>query len=240
MKPIINNDHPLWPCQLSRQPRADLVTSAISRALRAIPAVVLLCVTGCGDFNQATDTQRQPANVPGIAPAGGLDELQKSPAKNSPAVASNSQSRKPNESKNTAPKRGIIGKTTAKIVDAKKAKQNPQIVEVENKLSGSDPISIAASAYISLSSRASLFGFQSSLKQYKIVNEKAPSYDEFLKMTEQHGIKFAMLPPYQMYGYDEKKGGIVILEDKAEKIRRYKAANIPLDDADKKFDDSAN
>lgn len=216
-----------------------------NRLLSAISVITLLSFAGCENSDQATNTQRNPVNVPGIAPAGGLDELQKSPSKSTPTskskptTAANSKPQESAKPKVTASRKGILGKTTAKVVDAKKAKQNPKVVEVENKISGFDPVSIAASAYIAISSRVSLLSFKSSLKQYKALNEKAPSYDEFLKMTQQHRIEFAKLPPYQMYGYDETTGGLVILEDKAEKIRLYKNANIPLDEADKKFDDAS-
>ena len=43
-----------------------------------------------------------------------------------------------------------------------------------------------------------------------------------------------MLPPYQMYGYNPETGGLVVLEDKAEKIRRYEERGIRIDEEDKK------
>jgi hypothetical protein len=46
----------------------------------------------------------------------------------------------------------------------------------------------------------------------------------------------ATLPPWQAYAYDAKTGGIVVIEDKGEKIRLFKANEIPLEEADKPFD----
>ena len=128
------------------------------------------------------------------------------------------------------PKTSIIGKTTAKVVDKNKAMAgNPNLVVVENKLQGSDPVSIAGSAYISMSSRISVLNFQNNLKTWKALNDnRNPTYDEFMQMAKD--LRFAMLPPYQMYGYDDQTGSLVILEDKADKKKRYEAAGIPLDE----------
>ena len=49
-------------------------------------------------------------------------------------------------------------------------------------------------------------------------------------------VEVASLPPWQMYGYDAKTGGLVLLEDKGEKIRLYKANNIPIEPGDKQFE----
>ena len=57
-----------------------------------------------------------------------------------------------------------------------------------------------------------------------------------MQITKQNHVEFAKLPPYKMYGYDSQTGGIVILEDKAEKIRLYKEAGIPIEDDDKKYE----
>ena len=60
--------------------------------------------------------------------------------------------------------------------------------------------------------------------------------EEAEKLMKQMRIELAELPPYQLYGYDAKTGAVSVFEDKAEKIRRYKEKDIPLDEADKKFD----
>ncbi len=130
---------------------------------------------------------------------------------------------------------GIIGKTTAKVVDAQRALKNPNIVVVENRLQGNDPLTVAASAYVSMASRASTFGFQRALQLFKATNGRNPTYREFVQMMKENRVEFAALPPYQMYGYDAKTGGIVILEDKAKKIELYKKHGIPIEPQDKKY-----
>jgi len=195
--------------------------------------VTAISLCGCEDSMPAPSGERQPANVPGIAPVGGLSELQQPESDPTPPPVV-----QPSATQPAAPKQGIIGKTTAKIVNAREATQNPKVVEVENKITGSDPITIAATAYVALSSKASALNFKNALNLHKATNDKNPTYDEFLKLKDQYRVEFAMLPPYQMYGYDETTGGIVILEDKAEKIRRYNDAGIPLDEADKQYVDA--
>jgi hypothetical protein len=135
------------------------------------------------------------------------------------------------------PKSGIIYKTTAKVVDVRKATQNPKVVVVENKTTGSnDPLKVLGSVYLAAASRASTAGFTQAIKQHKALSGKNPTYAEFMQMAKQSRVEFAKLPPYKMYGYDSQTGGIVILEDKAEKIRLYKAAGIPIEDDDKKYE----
>lgn len=194
----------------------------------------LLCLAGC-DVQREGGGERAPLSPPGIATADDVSAVEDA-AQGATSRIPGATSNPPPQSASAQPDKGIIGKTTAQIVDANKAKQNPKIVEVENKISVSDPLTTAASAYISITSRASTLGFQQALQHYKALNGKNPTYDEFMQMVKQNRVEFAMLPPYQMYGYDEKTGGIVILEDKADKIRRYKEKDIPLDPEDKQYE----
>ncbi|NOX53682.1 MAG: hypothetical protein GXP27_04450 [Planctomycetes bacterium] len=138
--------------------------------------------------------------------------------------------------KATKSRQSIIGKTTAKVVDAQKALKNPKIVVIENRLKTTDPLTVAASAYVSMAARASTFGFQRALQLFKATNGRNPTYQEFVKMMKENRVEFAALPPYQMYGYDAKTGGIVILEDKAKKIQLYKKHGIPIEPQDKKYE----
>ena len=220
---------------------------------------VLVVIVGCDDFKEAmeSDSGRQAVAPVGIATTEDVDTLG-ARAKTQPAPAatktadttkpaaepaakkseagSENKEQEPKASEKKQPNKGIIGKTTAKVVDAEKAKQNPKVVEVENKVSGSDPLSVAGSAYVSITSRASTLGFQQALKQHKALNGKNPTYEEFMQMAKQNRVEFTELPPYQMYGYDAKQGSIVILEDKAEKIRLYKKNGIPIEPADKQYE----
>jgi len=126
-------------------------------------------------------------------------------------------------------KKSILQKTTAVVVDAKQALENPEIEVVDGKIKGVDPFTQAGSAYVSMASRVSTLGMQQAIKTYKVLNDRFPSYDEYMKMMKENKIEFAALPPYKMYGYDAESGNILVLEDKQKKAKLYKEAGIPLD-----------
>ncbi|WP_417385478.1 hypothetical protein [Gimesia sp.] len=126
-------------------------------------------------------------------------------------------------------KKNIIHKTTAVVVDAKKALENPNIEVVDGKIKGVDPFSQAGSAYVSMASRVSTLGMQQAIKAHKALNDRFPSYDEYMQMMKENRIEFAQLPPYKMYGYDAESGNILVLQDNKKKEELYKKAGIPLD-----------
>ncbi len=220
---------------------------AVARTLRLgrfIVLIMLYCV-GCEDFNDALVSERKPVAPPGIASAEDVSDVQQVAAGGTIPSANNSTKQsseappnpsKPTSSTQTKRKQSIIGKMTAEVVDAKEARKNPKIVVVENKISGSDPLTIAATAYVSMSSRISALNFKNQLNIIKATNGRYPTFEEYQKLAQQMRIEFTRLPPYQMYGYDSDTGGLLVLEDKAEKIRRYKQAGIPINEADKKYE----
>ena len=122
--------------------------------------------------------------------------------------------------------KGIIGKMTGKVVKLEDYKDKPNFKVVENRPGGDDPLSFSLSAYVSVRSQASLFGIQSALKTFKVVEERNPTYDELMKMMQEHRIEFAALYPWQQYAYDSKTGQVVVIEDTQMKADRYKAAGI--------------
>ena len=203
---------------------------------------VLVCV-GCQDFNDALQSQRKPAAPPGINSTANVDDVQQAgDGANLPSTSQTTTKQATVKQPNVSPATGtiqkksrqvIIGKTTAKIVDANEFLKNPKVIVVENKVSGSDPFTIAASAYVSATSRASAANFKRQLDIIKATNGRYPTYGEYMQLATQLRIEFAMLPPYQMYGYDPETGGLVVLEDKAEKIRRYEERGIRIDEEDK-------
>ena len=143
----------------------------------------------------------------------------------------------PAEAPTAQPTASIIGKTTGKIVDLAEAKKNPKIVEVDNKITGSDPLTASFKAYVSITSRSTALNFKLQMDILKAAGDgDYPTLREAEKLMKGLNLELNALPPYQLYGYDAKTGGLVILEDKAEKIRLYKVNNIPLDEADKPFD----
>lgn len=213
--------------------------------------LALIGLVGCEDFNAALEG---PGREKVVAPAGlatGGDIADVAKAGTQPAPAANPQQPAPvangaapadtpvpPAAAPAQPAGPIIGKTEGRIVDLVEAKKNPKIVEVENKAAGSDPLTVSFNAYVSITSRASVLNFKHQMDILKETNggNQYPSFKEAMQLMKQLKIEVASLPPYQMYGYDAKTGGLVLLEDKGEKIRLYKAHNIPLDEADKPFD----
>ncbi len=101
----------------------------------------------------------------------------------------------------------------AKVVDMSVATKQPNLKVVENKISGNDPLSVAASAYVTQRGRVAMMSLQNSMKMFKAMNGKPPTFKEFQEMMKQHNVELSVLPPKRLYGYDPKTGGIVILED---------------------------
>tara|TARA_B100001741_G_C16297361_1_gene479628 strand:+ start:311 stop:697 length:387 start_codon:yes stop_codon:yes gene_type:complete len=101
----------------------------------------------------------------------------------------------------------------AKVVDMSVAAKQPNFKVVENKITGNDPLSVAASAYVTQRGRVAMMSLQNSMKMFKAMNGKPPTFKEFQEMMKQHNVELSVLPPKRLYGYDPKTGGIVILED---------------------------
>ncbi len=101
----------------------------------------------------------------------------------------------------------------AKVVDMSVAANQPNFKVVENKITGNDPLSVAASAYVTQRGRVAMMSLQNSMKMFKAMNGKPPTFKEFQEMMKQHNVELSVLPPKRLYGYDPKTGGIVILED---------------------------
>lgn len=196
---------------------------------------LLLVAAGC-DVSDPNGKQRPVLNPPGIAPVGldAEDGGRAAPAQpaapQQPAqqpVAQQPAAQPPVAAPPANDGKGIIGKTTAKVVDVKQAMtENPNLKIVENKSAGQDPITFAASAYVSIRSQASQLGFQQWLKQIKDVEGRNPSYAEFIQGMQESRVEFTALYPWQLYGYDSEAGTIVILEDPVLKGERYKAAGL--------------
>ena len=99
------------------------------------------------------------------------------------------------------------------VVDMSVAVKQPNLKVVENKITGNDPLSVAASAYVTQRGRVAMLSLQNSMKMFKAMNGKPPTFKEFQEMMKQHNVELSVLPPKRLYGYDPKTGGIVILED---------------------------
>lgn len=210
--------------------------------------LVVASLIGCDDFDKAlNEPARQTVTTPaGIATGSDVSAVQNAtgggtvapanaPAANPQPVAApdpNAAAAAPAQ-----PTKSIIGRTTSKIVDLAEAKKDPKIVEVDKKDLGSDPLTVSFNAYVSITSRASVLNFKHQMDILKAANDdKYPTFKEAEKLMKQLNIQLAELPPYQLYGYDAKSGSIVLLENKAEKIRLYKQNGLAIEEADKPFD----
>ena len=106
-----------------------------------------------------------------------------------------------------------VAAASVKVVDMSVAAKQPNLRVVENKIKGNDPLSVAASAYVTQRGRVAMLNLQNSMKMFKAMNGKPPTFKEFQEMLKQHNVELSVLPPNRLYGYDPKTGGIVILED---------------------------
>lgn len=191
-----------------------------------VGSVLIFGLIGCDDLN-STPQRTGTVSPPGIAPVGDASVQPESAAPVTPvptAPASPPESATPSAPPSTPISQApvgagssVINQSTKDVVDAKVALQNPNIKIVDNKITGSDPLTVTMTAYVSVRSKASMLGFEAALKQFKILEERNPTYDEFIKMMRESKVEFTALYPGQMYGYDSDKGGILILEDSSKK-----------------------
>ncbi len=112
------------------------------------------------------------------------------------------------------PRPVLTKRWTQEVVDMHKAMmENPKLVEVENKVTGSDPLTTSLEAYIAISSRANVLNFQHQLNILKAVEDRNLTYEEVMDLIKQTKMEFNALPDYQTYAYDDKQGRFTILED---------------------------
>lgn len=111
------------------------------------------------------------------------------------------------------PKKGVIHQTTDEVVDAKEWLKKPGIEGKNGDTEGVDPYSQAASSYFTLAARASTLGLQSAIKNYRAINDRYPTYEEFKQMMQESRIEFAKLRWYEIYAYNEDTGKIMVLVD---------------------------
>lgn len=101
------------------------------------------------------------------------------------------------------------------LVDARQARaQNPKLVEVENRINATDPVSAAGSAYFAITTRAQLLNMEHAIKIYKADNDnKHPPFAEFSRMLKDANVELKGLYRWQVYAYDDQTGELLILED---------------------------
>ena len=192
-----------------------------------LSGVAILSLAGCTDLSEKPESNREPAVSPAIAAPDGNDlqsdqtttdntdaDKEKDAADNAANDSAEADSTTADEAKVAKQPKSIIGQTTAKVVDKMTFMQAyPQMKIVDNKLRGSDSLSIAVGAYVTEGAKASLFGMQSALKQLLVVTGRFPTYKEFVKMMRDHRVTFVELPANRVYAYDSKGGNIIVLEE---------------------------
>jgi len=108
----------------------------------------------------------------------------------------------------------LLKRKTQEVVDMQKAMaENPKLIEVENKVNASDPLTASLQGYIAISSRANVLNFQHQVNIMKAAEDRNPTYQEIMDLIKQSNMEFNALPDYQTYAYDEKEGRFTILED---------------------------
>lgn len=111
------------------------------------------------------------------------------------------------------PKKGIIHQTTDQVVDAKEWLKKEGIEAKDGNIEGVDPFSRTASSYFTLAAQTSTLGLKQSVQHYRALNDKWPSYQEFMQMMQDNRIEFAKLRWYEIYAYNEDTGNILVLVD---------------------------
>lgn len=179
-----------------------------------------LLIVGCADSGATSENDSVAAKEPGsVAEGMGIDTGAASaePATNGPPADARAAA---NEPAKPVP----FHKREAKLVDKEKAMaENPSMVEVENKINASDPLTAVSQSYFNMASRVRVIQLKHSVDLMHATDGEWPSFAAFDKLMKQHDIKLNGLYPWQVYAYDQQTGGISILEDRAEKKRQYEA-----------------
>jgi len=117
-----------------------------------------------------------------------------------------------------------------KLVDRKAAlAQNPKLVEVQNRINATDPLTAASQSYFNLGSRAELLNMKHAIDLYKAENDKFPPFPEFEKMVQEARVPMKGLYRWQIYAYDDTTGELCILEDREYKKQEYDKAGLQYD-----------
>ena len=125
----------------------------------------------------------------------------------------------------------VIPDVEAVIVDKQKVLvEHPDWKETEEKITATDPLSAASQSYFALGQRVQLLNFKHNVDIFHAANDRWPTYDEMIEMFRQFDVRLKHLKPWQVYAYDQTDGTMVVMQDLAEKKRRYDAAGLEFKD----------
>ncbi len=187
----------------------------------AVCLSLIVFLLGCGepladlDQNNAANNDPATSGEATPAPAASSDPMSETASEKNASESNPSMAETPSEepAPESKPKKGVIHQTTDEVVDAKEWLKKPGIEARDGNIEGVDPFSQAASGYFTLAARASTLGLQQQVQHYRALNDRFPSYQEFMKMMRDNRIEFAKLRWYEIYGYNEDTGKILVLVD---------------------------
>jgi hypothetical protein len=129
-----------------------------------------------------------------------------------------------------APAAPSFPQDNTQLYDKKKLlAENPALVETENHIRATDPLSAAGQAYFAIGSQAQVLALEHSINLYKAEHDKAPTFADFEGMIRQNGVKLKGLYRWQVYAYDESTGDLSILEDRDMKKQEYEKAGLKFE-----------
>ncbi|MCA8986820.1 MAG: hypothetical protein KDA78_04225 [Planctomycetaceae bacterium] len=108
----------------------------------------------------------------------------------------------------------LVKRKTTEIVDKNKIlTERPDLIEVQNSVTGSDPLTTSLTGYIAASSRVNVMNMQHQIDLMRASEDRNPTYQELMDMMRESRMELNALPDYQMYAYDDQSGKFLILED---------------------------
>ena len=207
------HDSVLRICVGTRLERVSTMLASVAAGL--VGLLALGCAEATTPSGQAPAVAPQPAAVPprpgGPAP---VQQPQAPVPQQAAAPAAQSEEVKP---------RPILGRTTQDIRDAQ-TELEKGAEKVDTKITGNDYISVVGNAYTSIVGRTEILQIKHSVDLFYAEKGRYPKdRDEFMKeIIKANGIRLALLPAYQEYGYDSNTHDLVILEYPAKKAALLK------------------
>ncbi len=108
----------------------------------------------------------------------------------------------------------ITKRKTNVVVDYHKViADNPNVFEVDNKITSKDPLSVALEGYNSAASDLGFIELQHNFDLVRATEDRILSHAEVQQYIIDNGMSMPALQDYQMYGYDDRTGRFMVLED---------------------------
>ncbi len=126
------------------------------------------------------------------------------------------------------PKVPLTKRRTSELVEKNQAMaENPNLVETENKITGSDPLTTSFQGYVNASSRVNIAALKHNMDIVEASEGRKMTFAEIKDYMKTNNMSMNALPEYQTYAYDEKTGDFLVLEDVAlkEKLHAEARAN---------------